>query len=307
MASFTPSEMKKNVKRPLITVVVPTRERPETLEKCLKTLVSQDYENLKIVVSDNFSGDKTRDVVLSCDDSRVTYLNTGKRLSMSHNYEFALSNVADGWVTILGDDDGLLPNSLIRVAEIIEDNDIQAIRSRVCEYVWPSLMGKEFGRLEVPLKSGHEVRDAKRWLSKVMNGHANYPDLPMLYNGGFISMEVLKEIKRKSGAFYRSCIPDVYSALAVASIVHKYIFLEEPVAINGASRHSIGTSQFSPDQKSDQSPSRNFLAEDNMPFHRDMPLFGEKKYPMSIQAIVYESYLQTASFRAFVPLRTPVV
>ena len=289
--------MKNNVKQPLITVIVPTRERPDTLEKCLKTVVSQDYDNLNIVVSDNFSRDSTEDVVRSYVDSRITYLNTGKRLSMSHNWEFALSNIPDGWVTILGDDDGLLPYSLSRVAEVIEANDIQAIRSNVCSYAWPSVTGKEFGRLEVPLKSGYEVRDSKKWLSKVMNDHAHYPELPMLYNGGFLNMSVLNEIKRKSGTFYRSCNPDVYSAVTVSSIVNNYIYLEEPLALNGASRHSAGTSHFSLDQKSEQSPAQKFLSEENMPFHKDIPLCSDGKYPFSIQAMVYESYLQSAMFR----------
>jgi len=78
---------------PLITVIIPTRERADTLETCLQTVVAQTYPNLKIIVSDNCSNDNTKDVVLSFDDKRITYLNTGRRLSMTHNWEFAIRNV----------------------------------------------------------------------------------------------------------------------------------------------------------------------------------------------------------------------
>ena len=105
---------------PLINVVIPTRERADTLKFCLQTVLMQAYSNLRIIVSDNFSNDSTKDVVLRFNDERITYLNTGQRLSMSHNWEFALSKITDGWVTILGDDDGLLPGALERVAEIIK-------------------------------------------------------------------------------------------------------------------------------------------------------------------------------------------
>lgn len=277
---------------PKITVIIPTRERCDVLEKSLQTVTTQDYDNLEIIVSDNCSGDGTEDIVRSTHDSRVKYLNTGKRLSMSHNWEFALSHVAEGWVTIIGDDDGLLPSSLNKVSAIIQSTDIQAIRSSVCSYQWPSLTGKKFGRLGIPLRSGYEVRGSKIWLSKVMSGRAQYPELPMLYNGGFIRMSVLNEIKSKIGAFYKSLTPDVYSALSIASVVNSYIYSHEPLAINGASKYSTGTSQFSKEKRTELSPAHKFRSEDNIPFHKDLPLCADGNYPSSIHALVYESYLQ---------------
>lgn len=277
---------------PKITVIIPTRERCDVLEKSLQTVTTQDYDNLQIIVSDNFSNDGTEDIVRSTHDSRVKYVNTGKRLSMSHNWEFALSHVTEGWVTIIGDDDGLLPDSLNKVAKIIQSSDIQAIRSSVCSYVWPSLTGKKFGRLGVPLGSGCEFRNSKVWLSKVMSGRAQYLELPMLYNGGFIRMSVLNEIKSKTGAFYKSLIPDVYSALSIASVVDSYIYSHEPLAINGASKHSTGTSQFSKEKRTELSPAQKFCSEENIPFHKDLPLCADGNYPSSIHALVYESYLQ---------------
>ena len=166
--------------KPKITVIIPTRERCEVLEKSLQTVTSQDYENLDIIVSDNFSSDGTEDLVRSIDDKRVRYLNTGQRISMSHNWEFALSHVSDGWVTIIGDDDGLLPDSLYKVAQIVQATDIKAIRSSVCYYAWPASTGHVFGLLKIPVSSGHEVRDARVWLFKVLQGRASYTELPML-------------------------------------------------------------------------------------------------------------------------------
>jgi glycosyltransferase involved in cell wall biosynthesis len=280
------------VSNPKITVIIPTRERCDVLVKSLQTVTAQDYDNLEILVSDNCSGDQTKDIVHNVHDKRVKYLNTGKRISMSHNWEFALSHVGEGWVTIIGDDDGLLPDSLKKVGEIIQATDIKAIRSSVCSYKWPSLTGQEFGHLTVPQRSGIEVRDSKAWLSRVMNGRAPYPELPMLYNGGFVNMSVLQEIKRKTGAFYKSLTPDVYSALAIASVVKNYIYSNEPLAINGASKHSTGTSAFSGDTKSILSPLQLFSSEENIPFHKDIPLCADGKFPLSIHISVYEAYLQ---------------
>lgn len=283
--------------KPLITTIIPTRERADTLFHCLRTVVAQDYDNLSIIVSDNFSQDNTKEIVNSFADPRIKYINTGKRVSMSHNWEFALSHITEGWVTILGDDDGLVPASLKKVAEIINSTGVHAIRSKVCSYTWPSLTGKEFGRLGVPLKSGYEVRGAKIWLSKVLNGHANYPDLPMLYNGGFIFSSLIKKIKSKNGIFYQSAMPDVYSAIAFSSIIKNYIYSNEPFAINGASKYSTGTAGFSGNKDMKDSPAKKFLSENNIPLHPDIPLCADRSYPLSLQAMIYESYLQTKNLR----------
>ena len=87
---------------PLLTVIIPTLRRPTTLYWTLKTVVEQDYDNLDIIVSDNFSNDETADVVASFADKRIRYINPGRKLSMSHHWEFALEHVESGYVTVLG-------------------------------------------------------------------------------------------------------------------------------------------------------------------------------------------------------------
>lgn len=283
---------------PKVTVIIPTRERCETLEKSLLTVTNQKYDNLRIIVSDNFSSDRTEDLVRSVKDQRLTYLNTGARISMSGNWEFALSHVETGWVTIIGDDDGLLPESISKLAALVQAHDTKAVRSSVCSYAWPSLMGKDFGRLGVPLQSGCELRDSREWLRRVLSGRAPYPQLPMLYNGGYVEMSVLNEIRRRTGRVYASCVPDVYSAISIASTVDNYIFTKEPLAINGASRHSTGTAYFSTHRDKDASPAQIFATEGNMPFHEGVPLCRDGSYPPSMHALVYESYLQSRSLRA---------
>jgi glycosyltransferase involved in cell wall biosynthesis len=288
--------MTKNAGDPKITVIVPTRARPDVLASSLKTVTAQDYDNLDIVVSDNLSGDTTEDVVQATGDKRVKYFNTGKRLSMAHNYEFALSQVSDGWVTIVGDDDGLMPGAAVRLAELIRETGSQAIRSATCKYRWPGV-GKPYGRLRVPLKSGYEVRDSKAWLAKALAGYASFPDLPMFYTGGFVDMRIVESVRKHSGAFFRSCIPDVYSSVAFASVTESYVYCEEPLAVNGISKHSTGTSQFSNSKNQEASPAKKFLSEGNIPLHKDIPACADGNIPPSIHALIFESYLQTDFLR----------
>jgi len=278
---------------PKITVIIPTRERCGVLEYSLRTATAQDYDNLEIIVSDNFSEDDTRDTVHRANDSRIRYLNTGRRLSMSYNWEFALSHVEDGWVTFMGDDDGLMPASLHTVANIILATQAKVIRSDFCTYDWPGIPERKSSQLIVPMASGMEIRRSRQWLAKTMDGKARYNQLPMIYNGGFIHISVLKKIKACLGSFFSSVNPDVYSAIAIARIADDYLYVREPLAISGTSRHSNGYSAFSTAKERSLQPHKQFLEEGNIPFHGDLPLAVGGGLPLSLQACVYEAYLQS--------------
>jgi hypothetical protein len=287
---------------PKLTVVIPTRERCGVLARSLATVTAQDYDPLEILVSDNCSSDATRDVVAAVRDPRIRYVNTGQRLSMSGNWEFALSHVRGGWVTILGDDDGLLPGALHKVAALIRDTGVQAIRSRVCKYLWPSLTGLPWGKLIVPLERGHEVRPTRPWLERVMSGLHGYAALPILYNGGFVDTALVERIKGGTDTLYRSAMPDVYSAMAICSLVDSYVFSHEPFVISGASKYSTGASHFvSNARRQDASPAQLFRSEEKIPLHPAIPHEPDGSYPMSVHALVYESYLQTAFLRDEAP------
>jgi len=279
------------------TIIIPTRERADTLIHTIASALAQDYSNLEVLVSDNASSDNTKDLVSKLDDTRVRYINTGKRVSMSHNWEFALDHVAEGWVTVLGDDDAILPGALRSVNEIIDETGTSAIRSNGCGYSWPSLLGAQYGSLVISLKKSYRRVRSKDALIEVLNGELHYNNLPVLYNGGFVDVSLIKKAKSVTGDFFLSMTPDVYSAMVFSLLTDEYIYSDEPFAINGASHHSGGTAGFEKvKRKRDYDPSEKFFSEDNIPFHPVLPLLDNGKPVRSIQAIIYEAYLQAKPF-----------
>jgi glycosyltransferase involved in cell wall biosynthesis len=286
---------------PLINVIIPTRERADVLRSTLATVTMQDYANLRIIVSDNASTDDTAGVVERASDSRIVYLNTGRRLSMTHNWEFALSAVDDGWVIVIGDDDGLLPGSITEVAALIQRTGALAVRSRMCTYDWPSVHGNAHGQLIVPLGSCTEQRSSAAWLEAVLSGRRKYTELPMVYDGGAIHISLFRRIRDALGSFFQASSPDVSSAAAVASVTDSYVFSRRPFVIAGTSRHSIGTSHFATGSRRDESAAKRFAAEGNPPFHPEMPLHEDGGYPLSLHALFYEAWLHCAALRPEAP------
>ena len=285
--------------KPKFTIVIPTRERADVLFYCLKSACAQDYPNLEIIVSDNFSQDNTAEVVQRFNDKRIQYINTGKRVSMSHNWEFAISHINEGWITILGDDDAILPGAIQKVLEIAATTGVKAIRSNTCQYAWPSLREKEYGQLNISLGCGYEIRNSNYWISKVLNREAIYKQLPMLYNGGFVDISVLQAIKRMTGSVYLSMTPDVYSGFAIAHMMNEYVYCYETLAVNGASIHSNGTAHFTLKGEGHQKAMTAFTSEPNIPFHHEIALPTSILLPKCLQIYIYESYLQSLPLATF--------
>lgn len=253
-----------------ITIVIPTRERCETLKYSLQTCTSQSYENLEIIVSDNQSQDDTRTIVDSCGDSRVRYINTGKRVGMSANWEFALSHVKDGYVTFIGDDDGFLPNSIQNLAELLTSlNQPQALAWGRPVYNWPSHVRKS---LKNTLFFHNDFRllhlNSAEYMQKIFAFQCPWASLPSIYNG-VIQMDTINIIRnRTKGRFFHSAIPDVYSAIAIASVLPTYYFSQRGFSVAGISAKSNG-SAFSNIHTAKKTAAL-FLTENEIAIHPDM-------------------------------------
>lgn len=272
------------------TVVIPTRDRPDTLHKCLMTVLNQDYPVLEVIVSDNAGGPATTEVIESFGDPRIRHLRTPARLSMSHNFEFALGHVTEGWITVLGDDDGLLPDSLGGAIAKVEASGLQAMSSFNCGYHWPQRRDGRVSTLSVPMGSKTWRVNARRALERVIDWRMDRLVLPQLYTGGLVHHDLYSRIKAIKGAFFQSQIPDIYSGFAICSSVEEYLCTDQPFAIAGSSGHSNGAALFDLQKTA-------FLDEGNIPWHEDMPLPEWGSLAFSMPAIVCESFLQSRYLR----------
>lgn len=270
--------------RPRFSVILPTRERADTLVSSLRTCTTQDDPDLEIIVSDNFSQDHTREVVKMADDARILYVNPQQRLGMSQNWEFGLSHATGDYVMFLGDDDGLLPDAVEALRELaVTSGRPDAIAWKDATYHWPDHPEHATrGLLTVPLRKSVKVVSAPAMLKDVISMKVPWMRLPWLYRS-LVSRTAIDRVIGRSGRFFCSQIPDVYSGIAIASVIDSYYCSERPYAINGASGYSTGTSQFAAAHKG---PATLFATEPNIPFHPTLDFASAG--PM----IVAESYLQ---------------
>lgn len=225
------------------TVVIPTRDRAETLEATIRTCVRQTYENLEIIVSDNCSTDNTKQVVESFRDPRIRYIRPQRRLSMSGNFEFSLGHVTNGFVMFIGSDDGVMPGAVEYVKSIVDDYGVSAVACRQATYVWPDFPDRDIaGRLTFGgLRNDVEIRQSREWIDKTLSFQTSYcVELPSVYCG-FVHKRIIDKAY-KNGTYFRSITPDAYSAFATAVFVDQYAYSHRPFSIAGASVKSNGAS-----------------------------------------------------------------
>lgn len=264
--------------------------------------MSQGYDDCEIIVSDNDSRDDTREVVASFKDSRVTYINTGRRVSMAENWEWALRHANGEFLTYIGDDDGFVPGGIQKAMDLLESSGKDALVWDKIEYHWPDnpdQCRRNWFSMRIDNDRVTTV-DGRRVLSRVLNFDEDYTRLPCLYNG-IIRKRWLEELARTSinGRFFNAISPDVFSSLALAHVLDQYLYSTYPFSVNGASRHSNGTS-FSWDQ-SDQpdSPAGRFMAENSVQYDSRL------KLAPTTQVCIMGEYLLVREFLPSLRLTEP--
>jgi lipopolysaccharide biosynthesis glycosyltransferase len=100
----TPLVAKRNV-----TIAIPTYNRSQLLKLCLESVLAQDYSDFQVVVLDDASSDDTKIVVESLNDPRVNYLRNEINIGLIGNWNHALEVGPGTYLTILPDDDVILP------------------------------------------------------------------------------------------------------------------------------------------------------------------------------------------------------
>lgn len=106
--------MRKKSSEPAVTIIVPTYRRTTLLKRAINSIQNQTYNNIKIYVCDDASGDDTEQVVteIANNDSRVLYHCNEKNLGPFDNYGNAMLKVDTPFFAICADDDIFLPHHL---------------------------------------------------------------------------------------------------------------------------------------------------------------------------------------------------
>jgi glycosyltransferase involved in cell wall biosynthesis len=107
---------------PLVSILIPTHNRPDYLREALDSALAQTHRNLDIVISDNGSSEASvealRDVVAS--DPRIRHIRCPERNHYLDNWLHALSHARGDYVNFLMDDDLFHPRKVERMLAVLQ-------------------------------------------------------------------------------------------------------------------------------------------------------------------------------------------
>lgn len=271
----------------LFTVAIPTLDRCVTLAHTLETCLAQDDEHFEILVSNNVSADATREVIEDARrrDERVRYIEPERRMSMSEHFEFLLEHVRDGFVMLLGSDDGLLPGCMPRMRQALARHPAAQVfhQGLSAGYQYPDVT-MDAGALMLLVDRRSEVWNSAEMIRAVARAESAPWVLPYPYNFAWVRTSVLDELVALTGRRIHSPFPDLYLAVAIASRVEEYVHLWPPFGIIGVSGSSTGLAMTTPDGKADLE--RAFLDDAAVPLHPKII------YTRSTHILIIESFLQ---------------
>lgn len=283
-------------KYPCFTVIIPQKNRAEYMYHTLRTCMIQDYPSFEVIVSDDCSDDNSVEVIgkLAEKDPRIKLFTHKEHLGMRDNFEFALNQVKPGYVMALGGDDGLTPNCIWRMYEILKETGKQLLAWTPSTFAYPQTpKGKSIFYINRRKSKGVKILKSSDFLNKITKTF-NYQidECPMFYMKGIASTELIDRVKHrtKDGCFYYCPTPDGFSGVVLAGEVEDYAFTDEPLSITGASPKSQGKNYARTDEKSKKEAQEFF--NDNIRRTMHEQLASQPYSPL--QTIMTADYLLTA-------------
>ncbi len=109
---------------PLFSIVVPTYNRAELLQRALRSVLQQTFQSFEVVVVDNRSTDTTREVIESLGDDRIQCLDVQNNGIIAVSRNMGIRYARGEWVCFLDSDDWWYPKKLEVASRHLSGSDI---------------------------------------------------------------------------------------------------------------------------------------------------------------------------------------
>lgn len=107
---------------PRVQVFVLAHNRPQLLRETLHSILSQDYDKLELIVSDNSTNDSVQQMVASEFVNQLVYQRNSPALPPISHFNKLLKEADGDYLVLFHDDDLMLPNFVRTLLSFLEQN-----------------------------------------------------------------------------------------------------------------------------------------------------------------------------------------
>lgn len=227
--------------KPLLSIVVPTKDRYTYLFDLIKLLASFDRTDFEMVIQDNSSSNKMFiDNINLNDYPFISYYYKNEPLSQSANSDLSIQNAKGEYICFIGDDDGVTRH-IFDVVQWMKEKDFTILKSALSVYKWPSFKSPKHYDVGSSYHFNdfnytYKIVNCKEMLQKLLKSGINTLGyMPKVYNG-IVKKDVLNKIFSKFKTYFPGPSPDMANAVSLAIEEENYVYVDFPIIIAG---HSI--------------------------------------------------------------------
>jgi glycosyltransferase involved in cell wall biosynthesis len=118
---------------PLVTIAIPTFNRASWLKGCVESALSQTYENIEVLVSDNGSTDGTPDLLKRLSHPKLRVVRQQTNIGLIANWNACLAEAKGDYILILSDDDRIETEALQRCIQLTRIDPQLSIVVALCD------------------------------------------------------------------------------------------------------------------------------------------------------------------------------
>jgi glycosyltransferase involved in cell wall biosynthesis len=181
---------------PRISVVTPSFNQADFLEQTIDSVLSQNYPNLRYIILDGGSTDKSLDIIRKYESHFYAWRSSpdqGTWLAILEGFRYA----EEGWFNWLNSDDFLLPGSLSRLSELAQ--------------AYPNKRWISGARLDVD-NQGRTMRAICPWLNNPQNIIFSEPFLPQ--DSTFFRVDLFAEAAQSVPTYLKNIFDTVLHRIA---------------------------------------------------------------------------------------------
>ena len=234
------------MKQPLLSIVIPTKDRYFYLKHLLNYLIDLDRENIEIVIQDNTKDNKEfAEYLKGIDYPMLKYAHVQDQIPISRNSDMAVLNSTGKYVCFIGDDDGVT-SLIVPCVKYMENEGIDVVVPETVIYKWPDAYNViKAGGYSACLKYKDfkgkilAVNAIDKLNELIEKGCDDRKGLPLLYHG-IVRRRVLDIIYEIGDTYFPGPSPDIANGVALCMTNCKYVRIDMPIIIAGSSKFRGG-------------------------------------------------------------------
>ena len=233
-----------NSKNPLLSILLPTVNPNERVVSIISELLECEKTDFELVVSLNAPNRALKLESRHENDKRLVISNEQERLNVAENWTRAVENSSGKYLWLIGDDDFILREQLLRVLDLLAKENLDCVSFNGWSYIFPSEMTKNLA-LSRPRhfnykKSISGILTDKKYEQIITNMYRFIPLIPLNMQLTIFSRETIEKI----GGRFKMPFPDHIALMEFLTIAKIWKVIDERWCIVGMAPTSFGNSAY---------------------------------------------------------------